>query len=106
MFIFISSNIILLLVNVFSDVKVLLQNTLCDNECSVEVTVLAMEDDGRILVNVVTRYIESTTGNVWYCHLHWVPLTSNLIHKNLLVISGTHCKWTFLTLMSIRSDFS
>ena len=27
-----------------------------------EVTVLAMEDDGRILVNVVTRYIESTTG--------------------------------------------
>ena len=38
--------------------------------------------------------------------VHWIPLTtSNLIHKNLFVIRGTHCKWTFLTLMSIRSDF-
>ena len=36
--------------------------------------------------------------------IHWVPvITSNLIHKNLLVISGTRCNWTFLPLMSIRS---
>ena len=34
--------------------------------------------------------------------VHWIPLT---IHKNLLVISGTRYKWTFLTLMSIRHDF-
>ena len=55
----------LLVVNVFSDVKVLLQNTICDTECSVEVTVLAIEDDGRILVNIVTRYIESTKGDIY-----------------------------------------
>ena len=55
-------------VNVFSDVKMLLQESLCDNECSVEVTVLAIEDDGRILVNIVTRYIESTMGYIWYGH--------------------------------------
>ena len=37
-------------------------------------------------------------------YLHWVPvITNNFIHKNLLVISGTRCKWTLLTLMSIRS---
>ena len=55
----------LLVVNVFSDVKVLLQNTICVTECSVEVTVLAIEDDGRILVNIVTRYIESTKGDIY-----------------------------------------
>ena len=52
-------------VNVFSDVKMLLQKSICDNECSVEVTVLAIEDDGRILVNIVTRYIESTIGDMY-----------------------------------------
>ena len=33
-----------------------------------------------------------------------VPLTtSNLIHKNELFITSTHCIWTFWTLLSIRS---
>ena len=36
--------------------------------------------------------------------LHWVPLTtSNLIHENVLIVSGTRCNWTVKTLMSIRS---
>ena len=36
--------------------------------------------------------------------LHWVPLTtSNLIHENVLIVSGTRCNWAFKTLMSIRS---
>ena len=56
--------------------------------------------DVVIDISCIYRWVHSLPA----VSIHWVPLTtSNLIHKNVLVITGTRCMRTFGTLMPMRS---
>ena len=55
-------------------------------------------------INYLTKLLFVLYLSVVSLNLHRVPFTtSNSINKNRLVLTGNHCKWTFLTLVSIRS---
>ena len=45
---------------------------------------------------LLTEFLTHACENITFLQLHWVPLrTSNLIHKSVFVINGTHCNQTF-----------